>query len=569
MSFITSNIKSVQHIVELCYLKGVEDIIISPGSRNAPLTIAFNQRKKFNCFSIVDERAAAFFALGIAQQKQKPVVVVCTSGSAAVNYYPAIVEAFYQQIPLIVITADRPLERIDQGAGQTIRQENVFVNHILFSANLLEGENNLNFNDRLVNTAINKANSKDLKGPVHINVPLKEPLYDTLEINDVVVKDIRVFDTESKLSESALNKVIDKIENTEKVLLLSGTNYPDEILNKSLDTLTRRKNLVLLTETTSNINTSYNIECIDKVINTIDDITKEALKPNLVITFGGAIVSKMIKSWILDNNIEHWHISKNAEHKDTFNTLTTVIDSAPSDFFFQLSQQHFNLKKIDSDFSLTWKNVYEIKDEKHHLFFNQQKNDLKFTDLSVFKTIFDVIPSNVQLQLSNSSVVRYAQLFEHEKQNHQFANRGTSGIDGSTGTAIGAAVAIAPKPVVLITGDISFFYDSNSLWNKHIPTNFKIILINNSGGGIFKIIPGPASSEELEEFFVTKHNLSAIDIAKTFGFNYKSFKSENLNDLNTCLNSFFIEKEKTILEIFTPSEMNDRHLKEYFNFLKN
>ena len=459
MSFITSNIKSVQNIVELCYVKGVEDVVISPGSRNAPLTISFNHRKKFNCFSVVDERAAAFFALGIAQQKQKPVVVVCTSGSAAVNYYPAIVEAFYQQIPLIVITADRPIERIDQGAGQTIRQENIFANHILFSANLLEGENNTSFNDRLVNTAINKANSKDVKGPVHINVPLLEPLYDTIEVNNLSVKNICVFDTESRLSNDALSKVVHKIEQTDKVLLLSGTNYPNKTLNESLETITKLNNVVLLTETTSNINTSNNIECIDKVINTIDDKTKEILKPQLVITFGGAIVSKMIKSWILNNDIEHWHVSKNAEHKDTFNTLTTVIDSAPSDFFFQLANEY--IKELDSSFSCDWNNVYAIKNNRHQQFFKQENEELNFTDLSVFKTIFDVIPSNVQVQLSNSSVVRYAQLFEHEKQNHQFANRGTSGIDGSTGTAIGAANAITPKPVVLITGDISFFYDSN------------------------------------------------------------------------------------------------------------
>jgi 2-succinyl-5-enolpyruvyl-6-hydroxy-3-cyclohexene-1-carboxylate synthase len=180
---IYPKIPLAQSIIEICLAKGIKNIIISPGSRNAPLTIGFVNHPGFNCYSIADERCAAFFALGIAQQTQKPTVVVCTSGSALLNYYPAFAEAFYSQIPLVVISADRPQSKIDIGDGQTIRQENVFQNHSLFNANLTE-EASLD-NDLKINKAINTAFTK--KGPVHINAPFEEPLYETVSKLDVDV----------------------------------------------------------------------------------------------------------------------------------------------------------------------------------------------------------------------------------------------------------------------------------------------------------------------------------------------------------------------------------------------
>ena len=173
---IYPKIPLAQSIIQVCLAKGVTQIVISPGSRNAPLTIGFVNNPEFVCYSIADERCAAFFALGIAQQINKPVVVVCTSGSALLNYYPAFAGAFYSQIPLIVISADRPQDKIDIGDGQTIRQENVYSNHSVFNANLTQDASLKN--DELINKAINEAFAKC--GPVHINVPFEEPLYETV-----------------------------------------------------------------------------------------------------------------------------------------------------------------------------------------------------------------------------------------------------------------------------------------------------------------------------------------------------------------------------------------------------
>src|SRR5690554_2040436 len=169
-----------QTLVQLCLDKGIDHIVISPGSRNAPMTIGFGENPNFKCFSIVDERSAAFFALGMAQQLKKPVAVVCTSGSALLNYYPAIAEAFYSHIPLVVLSADRPANYIDIGDGQTIRQENVFDKHILYSANCKEGDEFQISNETEINIALNTA--LELNGPVHVNIPFSEPLYQSIDI---------------------------------------------------------------------------------------------------------------------------------------------------------------------------------------------------------------------------------------------------------------------------------------------------------------------------------------------------------------------------------------------------
>ena len=186
-----SSKKLSQLITQLCISRGIDNIIISPGSRNAPLTIGFSENKNFTCFSIVDERCAAFFALGMAQQHNKPTVLVCSSGSALLNYYPAISEAFYSDIPLVVISADRPPSLIDIGDGQTIKQENVFENHILESCNCIEGDDYINFNQIIISSALNSAITRS--GPVHINVPFTEPLYDTSDSLSIKLQsDVRV-----------------------------------------------------------------------------------------------------------------------------------------------------------------------------------------------------------------------------------------------------------------------------------------------------------------------------------------------------------------------------------------
>ncbi|QOD62427.1 2-succinyl-5-enolpyruvyl-6-hydroxy-3-cyclohexene-1-carboxylic-acid synthase [Polaribacter haliotis] len=544
-----------QLVISACQQFNVGTVVISPGSRNAPLTVGFSNHPEIKTLSVVDERCAAFFALGIAQQTRKPVAVLCTSGSALLNYYPAIAEAFYSNIPLVVISADRPKHLIDIGDGQTIRQENVFANHILFSANLIENPKFKARNAQLIGEALQISISQ--QGPVHVNVPFDEPLYETVEkMEEFHFPHISM----SSLDNSHINyEELAGIWNTsDKKMILVGVNYPNEDLHKLMDLYAEDDSVLILTETTSNLHHKKAIDSIDQLIFSLEDAEFKELQPDILITFGGMIVSKRIKRFLRDYAPKHhWNIDER-KATNTFFCLSEFIQTKPVDFF-----SHFNtfITPSKSNYQPKWLAIRDERRKKHASYFE----NIKYSDFSVFEQILESIPNNSQLQISNSSIIRYAQLFTIKDSFTVFCNRGTSGIDGSTSTAIGAAFA-NKNPTVFITGDLSFFYDSNALWNNNISKNFRIILINNSGGGIFKIIPGPRSTNA-HQYFETPHNLTAEHLAKMYNFEY--VKAHSKESVEKGLQGFFVTSEKPkILEIFTPSEENDLILKEYFKYIK-
>jgi 2-succinyl-5-enolpyruvyl-6-hydroxy-3-cyclohexene-1-carboxylate synthase len=541
-----------QSILEICQQKGVQHIVISPGSRNAPLTIGFTNNPYFSCYSIADERCAAFFALGIAQQIRKPVAVVCTSGSALLNYYPAFAEAFYSQIPLIVFSADRPQSKIDIGDGQTIRQENVFANHSLFNANL--NENASITNDVLIQEAISISIIK--KGPVHVNVPFEEPLYETVSertyfpiiVNNDRSKSDFIFDANFK----------QKWENASKKLVLVGELFPNSVEQKYVDSLGNDASIVVLTEKTSNLHHSSFIDQIDTLITPFSDKDFEVFQPEILLTFGGMVVSKRIKSFLRNYQPqEHWHVDELRAY-DTYGALSQHFKTSPNTFFSHL----LNEKLIESDYKFSIETVWKSRVEQHKLY----TKTVPFSDFKVFNFISQNLPKNTQLQVSNSSAIRYIQLFDLDTTVDVFCNRGTSGIDGSTSTAIGASV-VNNKATIFITGDISFLYDSNALWNNYIPTTFKIILLNNGGGGIFRILPGHQETKTFTTYFETSHHLNASHLAKMYDLDYYSASDEN--SLTTSFTSFLNSNQKpTILEIFTPEKSNDSILLDFFKALK-
>jgi 2-succinyl-5-enolpyruvyl-6-hydroxy-3-cyclohexene-1-carboxylate synthase len=544
-----------QLVIAACQQFNVDTVVISPGSRNAPLTIGFSNHPEIETLSVVDERCAAFFALGIAQQTQKPVAVLCTSGSALLNYYPAISEAFYSNIPLVVISADRPKHLIDIGDGQTIRQENVFENHILFSANLIENPKFKTRNAQLIGEALQLANSN--KGPVHINVPFDEPLYETVdELSNFHFPHI----SSSSLDNSNINySELAKIWNSaEKKMLVIGVNYPDTELHKLMDLYSEDDSVILLTETTSNLHHSKAINAIDQLIFSLDKEQFKQLQPDILITFGGMIVSKRIKRFLRDYQPKHhWNIDEK-KATNTFFCLSEFIQTKPVDFFTKFNSI---ISKKQSNYQPKWLAVRDNRRQKHA----EYLASIEHSDLKVFEQVLDSIPKESQLQFSNSAIIRYGQMFTIDTTLEVFCNRGTSGIDGSTSTAIGAAFA-CNKQTVFITGDLSFFYDSNGLWNKNIPTNFRIILVNNSGGGIFKIIPGPKTTNATQ-YFETPHCLTAEHLCKMHNFEYqKAFSTKSVQEE---LENFYKESNQPkILEIFTPSLENDKILKEYFKYIK-
>lgn len=551
---IYPKIALAQSIIEILSAKGIVNIIISPGSRNAPLTIGFAQNSNFTCYSIADERCAAFFALGIAQQTKQPTAIVCTSGSALLNYYPAFAEAFYSQIPLIVISADRPQSKIDIGDGQTIRQENVFSNHSVFNANLTEEASEEN--DLKINLAIETAIQK--KGPVHINAPFEEPLYETTE--ELSVQPI-ITNPEPEAFPLAIensDEIVSIWNTAKRKLILVGVNEANAIDQEVIENLASDPSIVVLTETTSNLHNPSFINSIDTLITPFDDFDFKKFNPEVLITFGGMVVSKRIKGFLRKYKPEHhWHIDTLRAY-DTFGALTKHFEMQPNDFFKNLlSKTSF----VKSNYFKNVDAVYQTRLERRKEYLSK----IDFSDFKVFEKVIESLPKNSLLQISNSSAIRYAQLIDIDSSIEVFCNRGTSGIDGSTSTAIGAAVG-NKKQTVFVTGDISFLYDSNALWNSYIPKNFKIVLINNGGGGIFRILPGHQEKPVFNTYFETSHNLTAEHLAKMYNFNYYAAKDNE--SLESGIKSLYGSDDvPAILEVFTPTLANDQILKQYFKYL--
>jgi len=576
-----------QTLILSCLKFDFFDVVISPGSRNVPLAIGFASNKKFKCYSIVDERSAAFFALGLSQKSKKPTILICTSGSALLNYYPALAEAYYSEIPLIILSADRPEYKINIGDGQTINQSNVFEKNILYSNSLKQDcshateeiiKSNLQkiVNDKVDYSKIEKLQKSIQKNneeiieiafnlsinkmqPVHLNVPMEEPLY---EFNDSPSISVKVKKKpEKKLSLTDLDNFYKAINKASKIMILIGVSDGNILSKKSIQKINSCSSIIVMKEHTSNVFNESFISNIDRLIGPIElqsnsDSLFDELSPEIVISLGGMIVSKKIKSFLRNYKPrKHFHIGNNIS-KDSFYSGVEHINTTANKFF-----ENIDLNKSDSKYFEKWNQLDYSKLDLH----NRYMKVINFSDLKVFEILTNWIPKKYNIQVANSTPIRYFQLFDLKNKNMMFANRGTSGIDGSTSTAIGSSVQ-NDSPVLLVTGDLSFFYDVNALWNNHIPKNFRIIIINNSGGGIFKILPGFKENNLFSEFIETQHNLSARLIAKMFNFNYTRVSTKF--GLNLYLRTFFKNSKKPkILEIKTSSVKSTKILKEYFRYL--
>ena len=576
-----------QTLILSCLKFDFFDVVVSPGSRNVPLAIGFASNKKFKCYSIVDERSAAFFALGLSQKSKKPTILICTSGSALLNYYPAVAEAYYSEIPLIILSADRPEYKINIGDGQTINQLNVFEKNILYSNSLKQDcshateeiiKSNLQkiVNDKAGFSKIEKLQKSVQKNneeiieiafnlsinkmqPVHLNVPMEEPLYEFNDSPSISVKVKKKIEKKPSLTD--LDNFYKAINKAGKIMILIGVSDGNILSKKSIQKINSCSSIIVLKEHTSNVFNESFISNIDRLIGPIElqsksDSLFDELSPEIVISLGGMIVSKKIKSFLRNYKPrKHFHIGNNIS-KDSFYSKVKHINTTANKFF-----ENIELNKSDSKYFEKWNQLDNSKLDLH----NRYMKVINFSDLKVFEILTNWIPKKYNIQVANSTPVRYFQLFDLKNKNLMFANRGTSGIDGSTSTAIGSSVQ-NDSPVLLVTGDLSFFYDVNALWNNHIPKNFRIIIINNSGGGIFKILPGFKENNLFSEFIETQHNLSARLIAKMYNFNYTRVSTKF--GLNLYLRTFFKNSKKPkILEIKTSSVKSTKILKDYFRYL--
>lgn len=554
-----SRFQGAKNLVDICRMKGIRHVVISPGSRNGPLSVLFSRDDAIQVFTIVDERSAAFFALGIAQQIQSPVALLCTSGTASLNYAPAVAEAYYQQVPLLVLTADRPEELLDTSDGQMINQKEIFKNFVSNSYNYpFDGPDDLLawHQERIANEAIDWA--KIWRRPVHINIPFREPLYNLENITSEVNSTSYIFPITASMPEQDMLALANLWGKADRIMLLIGCHSPSMELNEIVDKLKAFDNLIILTETTSNVILKDTIHNIDVVLSSLDEEEREAFKPDLLVTFGTNLISKQVKQFLRNHSPKsHWHLSPILFFPDSFHCLTHKIGILPANFLNHLFPM---VENKESDFKQLWLDKKAIALEKSIEF----ADTLPYCDLKVFKTLLSYIPAGSNLQMGNSTPVRYFQYLSARKDIFYNSNRGTSGIDGCVSTSMGAATALS-TPTTLVVGDLSFMYDSNALWGHNHPSNLKIIVINNQGGNIFRFIDGPDQFDEFENVFEAKHQFSFEHLAYHHRIPYE--RAPSIKTLEKALKKMYETPGMHILEVITPGEINGQILRNFFNYL--
>lgn len=575
------NNQAVFNIAEICARHGITDVILSPGSRSAPLTLAFARHPAYRgkLRVVPDERAAAFIGLGIAQATGRPVVLVCTSGTAGLNYAPAVAEAFFQQIPLLILTADRPPEWIDQLDGQTIRQRNLYGAHAKgtfdFPADTSHPDAKWHA-ERVINEAINLTQAGPA-GPVQVNIPLREPFYPKQGEGLVYEQDVKIIRDDHANTILPPAEILDlrqQLRHAGRVLVVAGQQPENPTLTAALYEFAKARQVPVVADSIANVGDVPAVRRHDIFLAGLSKEQKVDLQPDLLITFGHSLISKALKLFLRDAApAQHWHLQPAGEVADTFRRLTRIIRVQPAVFFQQLAA--FESKDYQEGTgsipsgptASTWQQADAAAAQFLASFFNAKEHP--FNEFVAMRHALASLPDGTALHLANSMAVRYANILglPEGQQIDVFANRGTSGIDGCNSTAVGAALAQPERPVVLLTGDVAFFYDRNAFWHNYPTPNLRVALFNNHGGGIFRLIDGPRQQPELEEFFETHQALTAENLCRDFRLRYLPVSS--FDELNAALPVFFAaEGGAAVLEIFTDSKTNAAFFEEYRTAVK-
>ncbi len=550
--------KNILQLVALLKEHGVRNIVICPGSRNIPLTQTLTHHPAFSCHAVTDERNAGFFAIGLALNSGRPAAVCCTSGSALLNLHPAVAEAFYQQVPLVVISADRPSAWIGQMDGQTLPQERVFQGLVKKEVSLPEIHSAEEewYCNRLVNEALLELTHHG-KGPIHINVPISEPFF---EFPVEELPQVRVIQRYQGLNiyEREYKSLIARLNNYGKRMMIVGQNN----LIYQFDRKTGKqiyKHFAWLCEHTANQTVPGNpIKNFDEVLASADETQQQKLAPEILITYGGHVVSKRLKLWLRKHPPkEHWHVAADGEVRDTFCALTTVIEMDPFEFIEKVAVLMENSN--GNDYPKQWEYL-----AKRH-----QEPTFDYSEMAAVGALLHALPAESStLHLANSSAVRYAQLFHLPNSVEVCCNRGTNGIEGSLSTALGYAWASDKLNFILI-GDLSFFYNANALWDNRSRGNVRIMLLNNHGGEIFTALPRLQLDDKAAKYVKALHAQSAEAWAVANHFDYTAVR--NAAELEAALPAF-VQSEQQIqpqfIEVFTEQEQDVRLLKAYYHSLK-
>lgn len=551
---------SIFNLVAILARLNVKNAIVAPGSRNAPLSIALSRHPAITVYSVPEERSAAYIAMGCAQNTKMPVVLVTTSGTAALNVAPAVAESFYQNIPLIILTADRPPEWIGQLEGQSIEQIGIFKNYIKGEYSIqtdLTHEDALWHMERITSEAVNLANSVPY-GPVHMNIPFREPFYPDTENNfnsSAIsnVKVIRELTGDYSMSQGQWEDILPELKSYNRCLIIAGQGQMKPKMVQILSSISEKQQIPIVGDIISNYHEV--MSCIrhhDIFIQQVRQIKKGVFEPDLVLTFGNSLISKNLKVYLRNKQkITHWHIQPSGKVADIFKSLKKVIRCTPQSFFSKMSTE-FDAQKVGNDFFTVW----QESERDAARFLNKYLSGNKvFSELKVMNEILRLLPGNCNLHLGNSMPVRYANMIglNNSERVCVFSNRGTSGIDGVLSTAVGHALD-STKMNIVILGDMSFFYDRNAFWNKIPKYNMRIIVINNYGGGIFKHLNESEKQPEVDDLFVTRQDYTVKPVADEYGFEY--FLCRSVKELEKKLPLFFRDDSvQKILEI--PIDLND------------
>lgn len=542
---------------------GIRRAIVSPGARNSTLLQSFADTG-IDLIPVVDERVAAFIALGIAVESGEGVAIVCTSGTALLNYAPALAEALYRRIPIIAISADRPAFWIDRADSQTLHQPGALSAVVKGSYSLpaATGSDAPSHSLLLISEALTTA-FKWPAGPVHINVPIDFRTDRAIEIAPRCIKTVYPDPTLSTARARELGRYL---ASPKKILIVAGGSQPSPRLNKAIAKLASLPNVAVVTEPTSNIHAEYIIPSAEATLTGASQKNLDRLRPDVVVTLGGAIVSARLKKLLRTApGLEHWAVGGPicGAMPDTFGCLTTVIDM-DADNFMPLLASAMQPHRSPSDFADDW----HVAFHRGQALFRSAVDRSPWCSLKAITMILSSVPRRWNIHISNGMSIRIASLAASVTGPwHRFdCNRGVSGIDGSTSTAIGASISYTASPTLLISGDMSALYDLSSLASGIVPPRFRMAVIDNGGGGIFRFSTAtnalPCRSTLLE-----MEGLKVPVKAMAEGCGFDFFSASSIEELKEIWPQFVSESagRPAILQITTDGTLDAGIFTEYYN----
>lgn len=509
-----SSKQNVNILTALLVAHGIRHAVVCPGSRNSPIVHNLNECPEIQCYPVTDERSAGFYALGMIQKLRQPVVVCVTSGTALLNLAPAVAEAYYQQMPLVVVSADRPLEWIDQLDGQTLPQPDALGRFVRKAVTLPEPHNDdlRWYCNRLVNEALITRH-----GPVHINVPITEPLFD-YTVSELPAER-KITWTPADISPTMLNHVTRMFLQSKRPLLISG-----QPMNPLFD---------------------------EAVLMIGDD---ERYVPDFVLYIGGSIVSKRLKRFLRKAK-ETWVVNATGEVTDTFMNLTHVVqgdgEAVADHIRYMLVTEPHPFVQLWDDLLLRVRQMSEAYKPA-------------YSQMAVVKYFESRVGDEAIVHYANSTAIRLANSFA---KHPVFCNRGVNGIEGSLSTAAGCSV-VSDKEVYCVIGDLSFFYDQNALWNQNLQGNLRILLLNNGRGGIFNMLPGLEQSQARDAFVAAEHHTSAEGICRQNDIVY--LRADGPQDLQQAVDTLlYIDSNRPVLlEVFTDVADDERVYRDYLSVFR-